>query len=179
MWPPGTVYADGDDARSLLDSDLPEDWRVIVGAQSPEFSGNGFEVFELSSLSDLGPDLGRMIRSWAEELAPSTRLTGEALEQLTRLACDRGLEEVEQVIREAARTAGDCIDRADLPLDGYQTAFIDELLQTANPLAALEELLLREVLDRCGWRMQEAAERVGVSRVTLWRKMKDLGIERP
>jgi transcriptional regulator of acetoin/glycerol metabolism len=39
--------------------------------------------------------------------------------------------------------------------------------------------LLRAALERCDWRMQEAAEKVGVSRVTLWRKMKDLGIERP
>jgi excisionase family DNA binding protein len=27
--------------------------------------------------------------------------------------------------------------------------------------------------------MQEAAERLGISRVTLWRKLKDHGIERP
>ena len=36
-----------------------------------------------------------------------------------------------------------------------------------------------EVLDRSGWRMQNAAERLGISRVTLWRKLRDHGIERP
>jgi transcriptional regulator of acetoin/glycerol metabolism len=35
------------------------------------------------------------------------------------------------------------------------------------------------VLDRSEWRMQEAADRLGISRVTLWRKLKDHGIERP
>jgi transcriptional regulator of acetoin/glycerol metabolism len=38
--------------------------------------------------------------------------------------------------------------------------------------------VLREVVELCGWRMQEAADRLGISRVTLWRKMKDLGIEK-
>ena len=51
-------------------------------------------------------------------------------------------------------------------------------MKAPNPLAALEERLLREVLERCGWKMQDAAERIGISRVTLWRKMKDLGIEK-
>jgi len=38
---------------------------------------------------------------------------------------------------------------------------------------------LREVLERSEWRMQEAADRLCISRVTLWRKMKELGIEKP
>jgi transcriptional regulator of acetoin/glycerol metabolism len=56
---------------------------------------------------------------------------------------------------------------------------IDELLLDDDPFAALERRLLTEVLRRSGWRMQEAADRLGVSRVTLWRKLKDHGIERP
>jgi transcriptional regulator of acetoin/glycerol metabolism len=55
---------------------------------------------------------------------------------------------------------------------------VDELLKAPKPPAALEERLLRGVLERCGWKMQEAAERISISRVTLWRKMKDLGIEK-
>ena len=42
-----------------------------------------------------------------------------------------------------------------------------------KPLAALERRVLREIVELSGWRMQEAADRLGISRVTLWRKMKD------
>jgi DNA-binding NtrC family response regulator len=66
-----------------------------------------------------------------------------------------------------------------LPGDAYGTAWVDELLHEPDPLTALERRLLCEVLQRCGWRMQEAADRLGISRVTLWRKLRDHGIERP
>ncbi|MBI5577452.1 MAG: sigma 54-interacting transcriptional regulator [Deltaproteobacteria bacterium] len=37
---------------------------------------------------------------------------------------------------------------------------------------------LRETLDRCRWNRAEAASQLGMSRVTLWRRMKQLGINR-
>jgi transcriptional regulator of acetoin/glycerol metabolism len=120
-----------------------------------------------------------MIGAWLEEIAPRKSVNPAVLERLSRMARDRGLEALEGVLISAVAAAGERIEESHLPVDGYQTALVDDLLRAPNPLAALEEHVLREVLERCGWRMQEAAERVGVSRVTLWRKMKDLGIDRP
>jgi transcriptional regulator of acetoin/glycerol metabolism len=42
--------------------------------------------------------------------------------------------------------------------------------------ANLEADRIRETLVRCGWNRTEASARLGVSRVTLWRRMKQLGI---
>ena len=177
-WPPGTVYACEDGAKSLLASTRPEGWRVVVGsARVPESSS--LETLELPSAEDLEEDLAQMIVSWIGELAPRTKVAPAALERLARMARDRGFEDLEGVLTAALAAAGECIEADHLPIDGYRTALVDELLQAPKPLAALEERLLREVLERCGWRMQEAADRVGISRVTLWRKMKDLGIDRP
>ena len=133
---------------------------------------------ELLSAEEREEDLSTMIVAWIEELSPRTRVSQEALERLTRVVRDRGFEKLESVLTAALAVAGECVEEDHLPVDGYHSAFVDELLKAPKPLAALEERLLREVLDRCGWRMQEAAERVGISRVTLWRKMKDLGIEK-
>ncbi|MDA8122042.1 MAG: hypothetical protein M0Z38_05680 [Deltaproteobacteria bacterium] len=36
---------------------------------------------------------------------------------------------------------------------------------------------LRDILSRCRWNRRKAAAQMGISRVTLWRKMKSLGIE--
>ena len=63
--------------------------------------------------------------------------------------------------------------------DGYRLALVDEALRSNRPLATLEERLLRETLERSCWKVQDAADRLSVSRVTLWRKMKEHGIERP
>ncbi|RLA18518.1 MAG: sigma-54-dependent Fis family transcriptional regulator, partial [Gammaproteobacteria bacterium] len=71
------------------------------------------------------------------------------------------------------------LELSDLPQPSPQTLFIDHVLESDNPLGALERRLLTEVLERCDWRMQEAADRLGMSRVTLWRKTRDYGIERP
>jgi transcriptional regulator of acetoin/glycerol metabolism len=36
---------------------------------------------------------------------------------------------------------------------------------------------LRDILSRCQWNRRKAAAKLGISRVTLWRKMKSLGFE--
>lgn len=177
-WPPGTVFADGEAATSLLESKRPEGWRVIVGARNADKVHPDMELLELPALEDLHADLPWMIGAWINEIAPSKRATAGALERLVRVARDRGLDGLEEVLLAAVAASDDAIAEEHVPLDGYATALVDELLQTPNPLAALEERLIREVLDRCEWRMQEAADRLGISRVTLWRKIKDLDIDR-
>jgi PAS domain S-box-containing protein len=177
-WPPGTMYADVDGADELLSADRPEGWRVVVGGGCMQ-SDHVLEVLELPPVEELAADLSRMIVSWIEELAPGTRVSQPALGRLERVARDCGFEELERVLTSALAVAGRRLEEDHLPVDGYHSAFVDELLQAPKPLAALEERLLREVLERCGWKMQESADRIGISRVTLWRKMKDLGIDRP
>jgi PAS domain S-box-containing protein len=177
-WPPGTLFAYGDAADELLISaDRPEGWRFVI-ARSTAVEDCSLDVLELPSVEELDADLPTIIVSWMEELAPRTRVTRAAIERLERVVRDCGFQELERVLTTALATVGDCLEAEHLPIDGYHTAFVDELLQSPKPLAALEERLLREVLERCGWKMQETADRIGISRVTLWRKMKDLGIEK-
>jgi PAS domain S-box-containing protein len=178
-WPPGTVFAFGDHAGSLLRAQRPEGWRVVVGASGADEIEASLELLELPGLEELSADLPRMIGAWVEELAPGKKVSADALDRLTRMARDRGLADLEGVLTAAIVCAGDRIEQADLPVDGYRTALVDELLRAPSPMAALEERLIREVLERCGWRVQETADRLGISRVTLWRKMKDLKIDRP
>jgi PAS domain S-box-containing protein len=176
-WPPGTMFAFGDGAGQVFESARPDGWRIVTGATClPQDSS--LEIIELPLVEELEADLPKMIMSWIEELEPRTRVTQPALERLERVARDCGFEELERVLIAALAAAGDCLEADHLPIDGYHTEFVDELLKAPKPLAALEERLLREVLERCGWKMQDAAERIGISRVTLWRKMKDLGIEK-
>jgi transcriptional regulator with PAS, ATPase and Fis domain len=178
-WPPGTVYADGDDARSLMDAQRPDGWRMIVGARSSNDTEATLTVLELPPLGTRFEDLPLMIGAWIEDLAPRKTASPGALSRLVRIARDLGLGPLEETLMAAVAVAGDRIEESHIPVDGYGTALVDELLQESDPLSALEERLLREVLERSEWRMQEAADRLCISRVTLWRKMKELAIEKP
>ncbi|TFG37611.1 MAG: PAS domain-containing protein [Candidatus Aminicenantes bacterium] len=177
-WPPGTMYAYGHGVYSEVAEHRPEGWRIVVGMSTLNDEPDGSEIWDLPPLDDLSADLPRMIGAWVEEMAPGKSISAAALEQLVLMAGGNGLEEVERTLATALAAASDRVDLEHLPVDGYRTVLVEELMKTGNPLAALEERVLREVVERCGWRMQEAAERLGISRVTLWRKMKDLGIEK-
>ncbi len=182
-WPPGTVFATGDGVAGVLQGEPTEGWRVIAGAANRESLATSadleFELIELPTACDLGDDVPLVVAAWIERLVPRMSITPEALARLSRMARELGFERLQKVLHAAIAAADQCIDEAHIPSDGYGTEFVDQLLQEADPLAALEKRLLREVLGRSGWRMQEAADRLGISRVTLWRKLKDHGIERP
>jgi PAS domain S-box-containing protein len=181
-WPPGTMYADGDGAASLLASAPPDGWQMVVGVGPGDQPVDGHliaEVVELPTVTELRDDLALMITAWVKTLSPGATVTPGALERLGRLGCDMGLERLEKTLVAAVAASNGRIDEEVVAADGYSSHLVDELLRTENPLAALEGRLLTEVLHRSGWRMQEAADRLGVSRVTLWRKLKDHGIERP
>jgi PAS domain S-box-containing protein len=181
-WPPGTMYAEGEAGATLLASEPPDGWRVVVGIGTGDELADAtldVEVVELPTVEEIRDDLALIVTAWVNALAPGITVSSGALQRLIRLACGSGLESLERALVAAVAAADGKIDEQHVPADGYSSHLVDELLQEENPLAALEGRLLTEVLHRSGWRMQEAADRLGVSRVTLWRKLKDHGIERP
>lgn len=181
-WPPGTMYAHGDDVGSLIGGGQPDGWQVIVGMSQADHeiaASLAADVIELPTASEVCDDLAIVASAWAQQLAPGVTLAAGAVQRLCRLARDSGFSAMERALVVAVAAAAERIEEEHVPADGYGCQLVDELLQNERPLAALEHRLLTEVLQRCNWRMQEAADRLGVSRVTLWRKCKDHGIERP
>jgi PAS domain S-box-containing protein len=182
-WPPGTMYADVPDGVELLRSSPPEGWRVIAGVPDPELgSGDGrlrHELIQLPRAAEAGDDLPLMVAAWVRSLRPELTVHPQALERLSCVAAEHGFERLQRMLHAAVAAAGDMLEEQHLPEVDHRAVLFDELLSHGNPLAALEQRLIQEVLDRSGWRMQEAAELLGISRVTLWRKLKDYGIERP
>jgi len=182
-FPPGTAYADGEGARSLLGSSPPAGWRLVAGVceSDPELVNGSaaLEVVELPALDERPDDVPLVVAAWIRQLAPRLAVAPRALEKLCRLTRDVGLRGVRPTLARAVASAADVLEEEHVPGDGYRLELVDEALRSERPLVALEERVLREVLERCCWRVQEAADRLGMSRVTLWRKMKEHGIERP
>ncbi len=183
QWPPGTVFASGDGAGAALHDQAPEGWRVVVGVTTADAieldDATKVTIVELPKAADFGDDLPLVMSAWLDRVAPRMGVSPGALARLSRMARELGFTRMQNVIHAAVAVAGERLEEEHVPTDGYATELVDELLRERNPLAALEKRLLREVLDRSEWRMQEAADRLGISRVTLWRKLKDHGIERP
>jgi DNA-binding NtrC family response regulator len=151
----------------------------MVGARSREELPEALEIFELPDLVSLEADLPLMLASMIDDLSPGTGITPAALNRIAATAIQRGLAPVREMLVSALAVSKDQLEVCHLPVDGSRFLSLDEILDSDKPLAALERRVLREIVELSGWRMQEAADRLGISRVTLWRKMKDLGIDRP
>ncbi|MFC2171457.1 sigma-54 interaction domain-containing protein [Acidobacteriota bacterium] len=92
------------------------------------------------------------------------------------------VRELENIIEHAfVRCQDDTIELGHLPRDFYVK---EELVESkdnggANPLRMAERDTIIGILERCGWNIQTALKILGVSRATLWRKMKEHNIRKP
>lgn len=176
-WPPGTLFV----AEPPPPHEVPAGWRLVLrrgGDDAPNGLPNPV-VLEIPSAEERRVDLPLMVAAWVERMAPGLEVEPAALDRLCRLAAEKGLDGLEPFLATAVASARGCLEVDHLAPELGSAVTVDEMLTTGKPLVALEARLLREVLHRCGWRMQEAADRLGISRVTLWRKLREHGIERP
>lgn len=108
-------------------------------------------------------------------------IEAEALSKLMSYDYPGNIRELENVVEHAAiRARTDFIRQSDLPMSSaiapLESAL--KLHQIQVPIQTLERELIVKALDATKWRISKAATRLGVSRVTLWRKMKDYGVQR-
>ena len=91
------------------------------------------------------------------------------------------VRELENTIEHATVLAkGNLIELSDLP-SSLRTMPSQDLTgkAMAPTLADHERGLLRDVLEECNWNKKAAAERLGISRNTLYVKLKKYQIEQP
>jgi len=150
-------------------------------------------VVELPSLRDRREDIPGLAERMLEDacvrlLRPPRKLAKEALTVLS--ACDwRGnLAELESAMSRLALEDGEGEIGQDtvremLGAGQAETARAGIELMIDLPLKeardAFEKAYLEALLIECGWGMSRAAERAGLDRTNLYRKVKQLGIEQP
>lgn len=131
-------------------------------------------------LAQLGPEIGKEV----SEIAP------EALERLRRHAYPGNVRELRNILKRAMVTAGGCIELVDLPPEvrnPEKTKFTPEiLLQVSSGLPFMEvarqaseqveRQLILEALQKTRGHQGKAADLLGITRRTLYNKIKDLGI---
>lgn len=59
-----------------------------------------------------------------------------------------------------------------------QAVYLPDDEAGSNTLAERERQAILTTLEQTGWRLAESAKRLGISRTTLWRRLKEYGLHR-
>jgi len=146
---------------------------------------NVFRI-HLPALRERKDDIPLLVDHFMRKIAakmPQKRIEGVEEEVLARLLeydFPGNIRELENLIEHAAIRCRDGIIRSrDLPLPTAPPEEAPALLyQIHSPLETVERDLILKLLEANGWKINRTAERLGISRVTLWRKMKEYGIQK-
>ncbi len=105
----------------------------------------------------------------------------EAMRLLMNYDWPGNVRELENTIEHAVLLAKDeIIHPADLPRFLFEQVSVHERDSVDHvTLEEHEKIFLGQVLEECGWNKKKAAERLGISRNTLYAKLKRYGISRP
>lgn len=107
-------------------------------------------------------------------------VTPEVMGILMAWAWPGNVRELRNVIEYAAVLCpGGDIDKAHLPPRLLAADSPPQRTPAAEPVFSDEKDALLSVLRASGWNQSEAARRLGVSRVTVWKRMRKCGIRRP
>jgi DNA-binding NtrC family response regulator len=114
-------------------------------------------------------------------LGRSLRLSPAAVDRLLRYPWPGNVRELENAIERTAILARhEVIEPDDLPphVTGGVVLGPAPRLEREHTLADTERAHIIQTLERCSWNHSRAAETLGIGRTTLWRKLKEYGIDR-
>jgi Nif-specific regulatory protein len=141
---------------------------------------------ELPPLRERTEDLSLLVNHFIEkfnhQMGRRVRgLSGEVLDTFFSYGWPGNVRELENAVEHAfVHSQGVVIRLEDLPRHIVQEASTREdspEKMKDEALEALEKRLILQNLEEANWRRKLAAQRLGISPVTLWRKMKKYGIQ--
>ena len=122
-----------------------------------------------------------MLARFAERQGRVLRLSPAVMECLLRYPWPGNVRELENTMERSAILAqADTIQPGDLPPHVTAGLALGPAPSLGSPqtLAETERILIMQALERSGWSHSRAAEALGIGRTTLWRKLKEYGIDR-
>ncbi len=116
------------------------------------------------------------------KLGRQLRLSADALDRLLAYPWPGNVRELENTMeRSAILSRTETVGPDDLPphVAAGTTLGRSPALPPQQTLANVERAHVVQTLERCGWNHSRTAEALGIGRTTLWRKLKEYGLERP
>ena len=137
----------------------------------------------LPRLAERREDIPLLVRHFIEKYRLAFRkqvfdVDDQALAAIMGYSFPGNVRELENIVERAvALTEGETISLADLPEDIRRLEF-DTLEGDGLPtLAEMERRYVLKILKKTGYNKKLAAEVLGMPRTTLWRKLKEYGVE--
>ena len=152
--------------------------RLVRRLAAAKDRGAGDEVVMLADGSELTPaDFPQLALAGAESASPPPSPVIDTPEagQSTTIAAESPVAQPRHMVPAPIQPVLPGADIAQFPHYGA-TWILDERGDVRN-FDALEEEVIRFALDHYRGRMSEVARRLGIGRSTLYRKLKDYGIE--
>jgi len=116
----------------------------------------------------------------AEQTKPIEKFSSEVMRILMMYTWPGNVRELENSIEHAVVLAKhQIIEPGDLPASLLQALHDSQPLKQQQTITHNEEQLIRSVLEESGWNKTIAAERLGISRSTLYEKLKKYRINQP
>jgi len=137
---------------------------------------------QLPPLRERKDDIPLLVRHFIEKFNAKmgmavTNLSPSAMELLVEYSYPGNIRELEHIIEHAfVRCQGKTLNPEHLPRDLQEADLVGKALNDPDPLKALEREMILRALDGAGWKYKECSEKLNMSRTTLWRRMKELGI---
>jgi two-component system response regulator HydG len=138
----------------------------------------------LPPLRDRGNDIPLLARHFLRRFAKEqgkevSGFSPEVMRMLLDYSWPGNVRELENSIEHATVLAkGQQVEVSDLPAILHSVTSIS-LERKPATMAEHERALLQQVLEACGWNKKKAAQRLGISRNTLYVKLKKYHITRP
>jgi len=131
-------------------------------------------------LRDRRDDIPILVRHFIEKFNRVMKksihtVSPDAMEVLMEYSYPGNVRQLENVIEHAfVKCQGNRIEKRHMPSDlvSPKGDLVALALSSGNPLATLEKELIKKVLEQCQGNPQVAANRLGISRTTLWRKLR-------
>jgi DNA-binding NtrC family response regulator len=188
----GSFYRTGGTQKAYASPRLITTTRVDLAAMSAEGLFRGDLYYRINAVNITLPPLRErtaailpLSRYFLEEtgVTPTPEVGADALAALESYPWPGNIDELRDVIeRSAARAVDGVIRAASLPF-GAAVAAPEAGARTpersALPLEVVERDHIRAVLDEVGWHQGRAAEVLGISPKTLYRKIRQFGFQRP
>ncbi len=143
-------------------------------------------LLKIPALKERPEDIAQIARTLLEKIAVNLKhaeieLTGDALAALQRYSWPGNIREMRNVLERAALLTEDGTIRAQHlhfefatpPVTGGAAAAVKDSSLT---LSDVERIYIEKVIDEEGGRIERAAQRLGIPRSTLYKKIKAMGL---
>ncbi|MFV0373334.1 sigma-54-dependent Fis family transcriptional regulator [Microbacterium sp.] len=158
-------------------------WVVATGTAVPDLLGGQDELFPIvvtrTALRERGDEFTRIVDTILADVRTGghpVRCSPPALAVLSRQRWPGNVTQLRRVLVTAAVTAtGGEVTLDDLPAD----ALVDERARDLTKLERAERELVLSSLRDASWNREAAAKALGISRATMYRKLKQFGISVP